>query len=321
MKYLLALLCLIALESAGQNKPVSAKFIGYQTIPFEKDKQGGISGIEYNPKDDKWYLGSDKGIWDLYTFRITYDDNGVNPPVRLDSFDLGPIRNIEAIRLDTSGNQQKFILVNEPDDINELADIFSWNPAEKEARVKMQIPSKLHPFKDNKGFEGLVLDKSGNYWIASEQAREADGKMIRFSHIDKNTSGIIEQYAFEYDASVCKDNGVSEILMIDEKRFLVLDRCYDGCKVFAKLYQAEITSQSVDVKDKEALANMNPNELMTKKEVLNINSVLFPDNLEAMTWGPSFPDGSKALVIVSDDNLKKKAPQITQVVVFKISGF
>jgi hypothetical protein len=318
MKKLILFFCFITLNALAQRSNTSVQFVGYQTISFEKGKQGGISGVEYNTRDDKWYMGSDKGMSDVFTFRISYDENGINPPIKIDSFDLGAIRNIEAMRLDTSNRQDVFVMVNEPDEDDSLAHIYTWNTTEKEARSVMKMPKNLYPFKHNKGFEGLTLDKNGNYWLASEQSIERDGTRVRFSHIDKNTQQVIEQYAFEYDSKTCKDNGISEILMLDEHRFLVLDRCFDGCKAWVKLFEASITDNTVNTKDKETVANLLPTELMTKTELLNINDVLFPDNLEGMAWGKPFADGSRALIIVSDDNLRKKAPQISQILLFKV---
>ena len=98
--------------------------------------------------------------------------------------------------------------------------------------------------RDNLGLEGLALTPDGrDAWVAMENALIQDGPAptlaapggpCRFTRIDLATGQASRQIAYVPDAIPLRplvpgmpaDNGVSEVLMIDAYRMLVLERAY-----------------------------------------------------------------------------------------------
>ena len=112
------------------------------------------------------------------------------------------------------------------------------------------------------------------------------------------------------------DNGVSEILMIDAHRMLVLERAYAaGVGNSLRLYEVD-TQGGSDTLDSAQLTagSFRP---MAKRLVADFARLGLSrlDNTEGMCWGPALPGGSRTLVCVSDDNFNPL--QATQFVAFE----
>ena len=105
-------------------------------------------------------------------------------------------------------------------------------------------PSERRGPRDNLGFEGLALTPDGRYaWLAMENALIQDGAVptigaaggsCRFTQVDLGSGATLRQIAYQPDAIPLRpripgtyaDNGVSEVLMLDAHRMLVLERAY-----------------------------------------------------------------------------------------------
>jgi hypothetical protein len=111
------------------------------------------------------------------------------------------------------------------------------------------------------------------------------------------------------------DNGVSEVLMIDEARMLVLERAYaSGVGNSLRLYEIDTRAGS-DTLALERLTPENhrpaPKQLVADFAALGLSRL---DNTEGLCWGPDLPDGRRLLVAVSDDNFNPL--QVTQFAAF-----
>ena len=111
------------------------------------------------------------------------------------------------------------------------------------------------------------------------------------------------------------DNGISEILMLDADRMLVLERAYaTGAGNSLRLYEID-TCNAADVLAIDALDAGNhgaaPKTLVADFARLGLSRL---DNTEGMCWGPRQPSGRRTLVVVSDDNFS--ARQVTQFAAF-----
>lgn len=114
-------------------------------------------------------------------------------------------------------------------------------------------------------------------------------------------------------------HGLTELLAIDQSgHFLSLERSFLGLAgLRVKIYQiatggATDTSRVVSLKGE--LRGIEP---VKKKLLLDLSDLnIRLDNLEAMTFGPRFPDGSQSLILVSDDNFQEQ--QITQFLLFRL---
>ncbi|WP_309954440.1 MULTISPECIES: esterase-like activity of phytase family protein [Variovorax] len=195
-------------------------------------------------------------------------------------------------------------------------------------------PAQQRGPRDNLGFEGLALTPDGqSAWLAMENALIQDGPVpttraaggpCRLTQVNLQTGQAIRQIAYVPDAVPLRplipgshaDNGVSEVLMLDSDRMLVLERAYaTGSGNSLRLYEIN-TRGATDVLTTDVLAtgNHHPAEktLIADFAGLGLSRL---DNTEGMCWGPTLPNGKRMLVVVSDDNFNPL--QTTQFAAFE----
>ncbi|MCC2675513.1 MAG: hypothetical protein K0R58_2460, partial [Ramlibacter sp.] len=112
------------------------------------------------------------------------------------------------------------------------------------------------------------------------------------------------------------DNGVSEILMADERRMLVLERAFTlGVGMSLRLYEIDTRAAS----DTLSIERLAPGDYRpaAKQLVADFSSLGLSrlDNTEGMCWGRRLANGKRTLVCVSDDNFNLL--QVTQFVAFE----
>ena len=206
---------------------------------------------------------------------------------------------------------------------------------------ELSLPEHLHMRaapglgpRDNLTLEGLAITPDGRTaWAAMEAALQQDGPVpgvgqpggpCRFTQLDLATGRAMRERAYMPDAIPLAprvpggfaDNGVSEILMIDAHRMLVLERAYAaGAGNSLRLYEVD-TRDGSDTLDAPQLApgSFRP---MAKRRVADFAQLGLSrlDNTEGMCWGPVLGNGSRSLVFVSDDNFNPL--QVTQFVAFE----
>ncbi|TMR11160.1 esterase-like activity of phytase family protein [Nonomuraea turkmeniaca] len=115
------------------------------------------------------------------------------------------------------------------------------------------------------------------------------------------------------------DSGVSEILAIDEYRYLALERAWiEGVNYRVRLYEIDLRG-ATDVLDRRSLERGRPYRAVAKRLVYDLSSVSVPvQNLESMAWGPRLVSGECTLVIGSDDNFNQQ--EVTQFLAFGATG-
>ena len=116
------------------------------------------------------------------------------------------------------------------------------------------------------------------------------------------------------------ENGLTELITVDTGgHFLALERTYGLFGLNAKIYQiatSAATDTSGIVTLKGDISRIKP---VKKKLLLDLSTLgIYLDNLEGMSLGPRLPDGSRSLVLVSDDNFSDT--QITQFLLFRLKG-
>ncbi|NYE22882.1 esterase-like activity of phytase family protein [Pigmentiphaga litoralis] len=197
-------------------------------------------------------------------------------------------------------------------------------------------PSQELGSRNNATYEGLTFAPDGqSLWVAMEGPVYQDGPLpsatagavSRITRQDR-TGKVLSQFAYPLDAFPAApaagknaDNGVSEILAINDTQFLVLERAgiegADGVySMYLRLYRIDVTG-ATDVQSLSTLRNAQYTPVR-KTLVVDFNRLGLPriDNLEGMTWGPRLPNGRESLVIVSDDNFS--ATQVTQFLAFEV---
>jgi 3-phytase len=131
--------------------------------------------------------------------------------------------------------------------------------------------------------------------------------------------------------TICDDgeNGLAELLSLDDTTFLALERaCLMNTRTREARNTASIHHVSVaDARDVARVGALDPRRVRgaTKTLVLDFDTLIpdLPpalsrlDNFEAMAFGPDLQDGSRTVLVVSDDNFR--ATQKTAFLLFRLS--
>ena len=332
-----------------------------QRIPLERsrfdDRFGGISGLAHDPRTNRWLMLSDDrsghGPARFYTVRIAQDREGLLRTGRGRQVTLKDGAGLtfpkpgtgneavdpEAIRVSSNG---KVLLWSSEGDVQDGIGP-SVRRMDRQGRDlgRAMLPQNLRldptgatGIRDNATFEGLDITPDGALWIAMEGPLIEDGlpaapgrpAIVRFSRLEKGAP--TRQYAYRLDAvpvagpGATADNGVSEILAVDDRRMLVMERsgATDASGRFqfhCRLYLADFGG----AQDVALVPSLSGHDVTTARKTLLVNFDGVPGapfgNLEGMDWlGARRADGTRRLAIVNDDGFEADRP--TELLVVKL---
>ena len=332
------------------------RLIGEATLPhrlrFRETTVGGLSGLDYDPAQDLWAaISDDLDDARFYLLRLPVTADRLGPPELLDVVRLdAPKRpDAEAIRWrlatgtvlwSTEGDVRHGVgpALLESTREGRLLRSFALP-----AQFTVDMASQRGP-RHNLGFEGLALTPdSRQAWLAMENALVQDGPEptlqqpggpCRLTLFDLASGRALAQRAYIPEAiprapkvpGLYADNGVSEILMLDAQRMLVLERSYAmGVGNTLRLYRVDLASGE----DTLGMDTLVPGSFkpLTKTLVADLSAYLGPglsrlDNSESLAWGPLLPataerPAQRTLVLLSDDNFNPG--QVTQFVAFALT--
>lgn len=307
------------------------------------------TALWYALSDDR----SDYAPARCYTLRLDVNANSLGPPQLQDVITLRqangqpyPNRNQGGELPDPEGLRfipgSRTLVWSSEGDIGRGLDPFVREVDLSGAQLRqLSLPAHLHASstpglgpRNNDTLEGLALSPDGTHlWAAMEGALQQDGAVptttdpggpCRFTQINLATGQPTLQRAYVRDpvprASIVPgmnaDNGVSEILMLDAHRMLVLERSYAaGIGNSIRLYEVDTRSGSNTLAQNTLVPGQY--QPMSKTLVANFDTLGLSrlDNTEGMAWGPTLHNGNRTLVFVSDDNFNPT--QITQFVAFE----
>jgi len=349
------LLSLVALTSYAQEINVSSlRFINELTIdynkPFKETKIGGLSGIDYDPSSQVYYLISDEENATFYTAKIFISQRGIDSikfltagsfiQTRLSTQGVDP----ESIRFNKQTNQLVWTSEGERNAKEKILIRPSINIADRDGKFvgNFSVPSNLTMQLSDKGtrnngtLEGISYgDNFKTLYASMEEPLYEDGprasltagnSWVRFYKFDAKTKENIGQYAYKLEPiahpsnpdDAFKMDGVSEILFFGSSKLLVVERSYStghaGCTV--KVFTADLSLAS-NIKDNPSLKVNPPSKPIEKKLLLNMDELgIYIDNIEGVTFGPDLPNGHKSLIFVSDNNFQEI--QKTQILLFEV---
>ncbi|KAB8036654.1 esterase-like activity of phytase family protein [Janthinobacterium aquaticum] len=190
--------------------------------------------------------------------------------------------------------------------------------------------------RNNMTFEGLSFAPDGNsLWLGMEASLYQDaplatpeqGSVVRITRLGRDGK-VWGQYAYPIEPIASKpapgrngDNGVSEILALDDHRLLIVERAgvenAEGIYVnHVRIFEMDTTG-ATDIATLPALAGAAyvpaRKRLLLDLEKSGLQRV---DNLEGISWGPRLANGRRSLVMISDDNFNPL--QVTQLLVFEV---
>jgi 3-phytase len=167
--------------------------------------------------------------------------------------------------------------------------------------------------KRGQSLSGLALTSDSQAVLSTVRSPlYQDGDAARLTLQDRSTGALLVQFAYRSDALV--GNGISEILLVADSRFLVLEQAGPNS---ARLYEIDFAAGATNVADIPALAGAGylpvAKRLVLDLTKLGLSTV---DNLQGVTWGPTLASGESTLVFVSDNGLE--VDKTTQVITVKV---
>jgi len=197
-------------------------------------------------------------------------------------------------------------------------------------------PQREYGVRDNFAFEGISFAPDGqSLWLALESSLYqdgplptlSDGAVSRITHLDRKGT-VLAQYAYRSepnppDATSGKraDNGISEILAVDERHVYVIERAGvlqpgGAFRWHIRLFEFD-TEGATDIQHFAALEGRKYIPVR-KRQLLDLADLPLGqvDNIEGVAWGRRLVNGHDTLVMVSDDNFARS--QVTQLLLFEV---
>jgi hypothetical protein len=321
--------------------------------PFQGTEIGGLSGITYDAQKQVYYAISDdrssKAPARFYSLKINLesgklekeqiaftgvttllDENGKSFP----NLSLDP----EGITF--TGNS---VFVSSEGDVDrQIAPFIKEFSLDGKLLKTLPIPELFLPddkgtkgIRNNLAFESLTLTPDRQYlFTATENAIVQDGavpsvatgspcRILRYDAVSGNPDASFAYITEPLPAGAnpvgkLTSNGLVDLLAIDDKRLLSLERAFSlETGITVRLF--EISLEKADRIEalaslKSRLGEVSPAK---KRLLLDLETLKIPlDNIEGLTFGPELTDGSKGLILVSDNNFSPL--QETQILGFQI---
>lgn len=342
-------------QSSQFNSDFSIKYIDKISIPndqlIDSTTIGGLSSIDYLGEDKFVVISDDRSEFSparIYEVQIDFDSSGIkdysfNKTTLLKNKDSLSFKqnelDPESIRYRKSSDT--YFYTSEGGRLEGWINPFIWEINRGGIFISEVAVPDIFQFSDetgvrvNGGFESLSFENDSIIWYANELPLKEDGEVasfevkdfpVRLVRHDIKNDNVLNQYAYKISHLNEKPipeggffiNSVPEILYIDENRLWVMERSYTkGIGNFVKVFEINLDN-ATDVKKIKALAEANYTAV-SKSMILDFSDYNQKiDNIEGMTFGPDFEDGSKSLLFISDDNFNKE--QETQLWLFAIQG-
>ena len=196
-------------------------------------------------------------------------------------------------------------------------------------------PNNTSGRQNNRGWEGVALSGDGQkvYAIAQSPLIQDGGLDEKNARVGTNvrlweqdlTTGNAREYLYPLDD---KSLGCSDIEWISPNRLLVIERDGvpgDAAKV-KLLYEIDL-ALATDIAGLDRLPKQGIPEgvrPVAKKQFLDLlapkhglASNHFPEKIEGIALGPKLPDGSRILIVASDNDFKGDEP--TEIVAFRVN--
>ena len=312
-------------------EPLSLLGSGPLIIPFGARaggfRVGGLSAIA-RAADGTWLAVVDnEGETPARVFRLafTVSESGVAPPPGKTPLEVPvaaiPLKGFDGKNFDGEG------LALEP--TGEMLISSETEPSIREfslaGRTLRSLPvpdlflaGKGRGIRSNLGFESLTLEPGGDVlWAANERALQQDApedlarpSPVRLLRYERRGGGFVPGAQFVYEVEPLRQKagsgfqtrGLSDLLALPGGDLLALEREFvEGKGLVIQIFRIALAG-ATDVSGWESLAGKSWKPVRKTLVYDFARAGFVPDNLEGMAFGPTLPDGSRTLVLVSDNN-------------------
>ncbi len=213
-------------------------------------------------------------------------------------------------------------------------------------RSSLPIPQRYLPnsektlgVQNNRGFESLAIsaissdarepfrlfaavEASLQQDLPADASAQAQPSSLRFLHylVGETQTLLLSEhlYPLEPPPPGSENLGLSDLLVLDQSgHFLSLERSFGSSGFGGKIFQLA-TGGATDIAPIEQLSAGSEGIMpIQKRLLLDLNDLGIPlDNFEGLSFGAQLPDGSRSLVLVSDDNFNPL--QVTEFLLFRL---
>lgn len=207
------------------------------------------------------------------------------------------------------------------------------------ATAEEELEKNLTGRQTNRGLEGLAITPDGHRLVAilqdpllQDSAFGSEHKPVGVANrlLDLNLeTGDLREYVYLLESP---ENGVSEILAINEHEFLVLERdTRSGAAArFKKIFRIDLGAasnvravKSLPINGASVLASMEHQDIVPAAKTLFLDLLQagihdMPEKMEGLTFGPDLEDGRHLLIISSDNDFSPIEP--TRIFVFAVGA-
>jgi hypothetical protein len=325
---------------------------------FDGTVVGGLSSITYDAKRDVYYAISDaqpnlnQGPFRFYTLDIDVSDGTLDPGdvsvVDVTTFTDPAGAPLPAGTVDPEGltltKQGTLIMTSEgfAQAANAVAPFVREFGLDGRQLRELDLPDYVDPVvgsrgvRNNLGLESAAVTRNGRFLFTGfENALVQDGPAAtltsespsRLLRYDARSGRLQKQYVYVNDrvaeppvpAGQFTVNGLVELLPLNSQFLLSMERSFSvGAGNTVRLHRVALPG-ATDVGRFADLDDAGRVRPVRKSLLLDLDELgLTLDNLEGMTLGPRLPDGSRALVLVSDNNFTPG--QVSQFLLFSARG-
>ncbi|WP_229641011.1 esterase-like activity of phytase family protein [Waterburya agarophytonicola] len=232
---------------------------------------------------------------------------------------------------DTTKNIQPFIREFELETGKQISDVRL-----PQRFLASEDPDKPQGVQENLAFESLTINRVGlpedpfrlftateSSLIQDESFEGNERSRIRLLHYLINPLGnpvLVAEHLYLLEPAPIEviSNGLTELLALQtEGYFLSLERTFGFTGAGAKIFQLAIANATDTSNINSLKGDLGQLRTLKKQLVLDLQDLgIYLDNLEGMTEGPRLPDGSRSLLLISDNNFNEE--QVSQLLLFRL---
>ncbi|MEG3436304.1 esterase-like activity of phytase family protein [Pannus brasiliensis CCIBt3594] len=327
-------------------------FLGGTTIPktplIDGTIAGGLSGITYDPVQNRYYILSDDrseaNPSRFYTASIDLSGGSLSSVtltgatlLRQSNGQTFPVSGLDPEGIAFAGGNSVFIASEGGSAGTPLIGQFSLSTGIQ--GQTLPIPAKFLPtattgVRDNLSLESLTITPNGRYlFSATENALRQDGNTptvaagspSRILQYDLTTNQAIGEYLYNTDPLVNSTgvNGLVDLVALDNsgQNLLALERGgFLGTggtpQSSIQIFQVSL-SGATQISGLNSVAGQSGIIPVQKTLLLDLSTLgISLDNLEGMTLGEILPNGRRSLFLVADDNFSSS--QVNQLLAFQV---